>query len=297
MASAYAAPREAAYAAESGAFVGGPVVAAAPARISWSAVLAGIVMALAIEVLLGVLGAAIGFATAQPGDPAAPDAASLATGAGLWSLGATLLALLIGGWAAARLAGVASRKDGMLHGLMIWGLALLLTLYLMTAAVGGALSMLGGLASSAGSGLRAMMPQMSGLNGDMIGQQAKNLLQPNAGQPADPAAMSAEDAQKEVARLLPDMAAGGDRAAQARNRVADIMAAQLHISRDDAARRIDEARTRATQAAQSAASAGADVAARGSLVAFGALLAGALAAGIGGALARPRLGGHANRFA
>jgi hypothetical protein len=292
MASAYAAPHDAALVAESGALLGPP-----RPRISWSAVLAGAMLAMAIEVLLGLLGAGIGLATVQPGSATTTDVSNFATNAGLWSLGSSLLALLIGGWTAARLAAVVSRKDGMLHGLVIWSLALLVALYLAAAAIGGALSLLGGLASSAGGGLRAVAPQMSApqmsaLNAD-VGQQARALLQPP--QSSDPGAMSAEDAQKEVARMLPDLAAGGDRATQARGRIADIMAAQLKISRDDAARRLDEARAKLAQSAQTAAGQGAEMASRASLVAFVGLLLGALAAGIGGALARPRVQ-RANRL-
>lgn len=281
MASAYAARGDAAILDETTA-----VLAPSRPRISWSAVIAGVVLVMALEVLLGVLGAGIGFGMMHPGSADTPDATAFATGAGIWSLGTTLLALLVGGWAAARLAAVGSRKDGMLHGLVIWALSLLLAVWLLASAVGGALSLFGGLAASAGGGLRAVMPQISGLSGDAVAQQARGLLQPP--QSGDLSNMSAEDAQKEVTRLLPDLAAGGDRAAQVQGRIVDIMSVQLKISHDEAAKRLDDARARLTQSAQAAAGAGADAASHAAIITFAGLLLGAIAASLGGLLARPR---------
>ena len=286
MASAYASSAPAGLAVESG-----EVVSIQRPRMSWQAILAGVVLVMAIEVLLAVLGAAIGFGALHPGASDSPDASTLATNAGLWSLGTTVVALVVGGWATARLAGVVSRSDGMLHGLVIWGLALLLTVYLIASAAGGALSMLGGLASAAGGGLRTiapqMMPQTGGLSAGSAGDQARSLLQPQ--QNGDLAAMSPDDAQKEVTRLLPDMLAGGDRAAQAKGRIIDIMAVQLKISHDDAAKRLDDAQAKFEQTARNAANEGAQAASRGAMMAFAGLLIGAVAAALGGALARPRV--------
>lgn len=289
MASAYAQPVPAAIAAETT-----DVISIQRPRMSWQAILAGVILVMALEVLFAVLGAAIGFGALHPGSPNSPDASTFATGAGLWSLGSTIVSLIIGAWAAARLAGVVSRSDGMLHGLVIWGLALLLTVYLIASAAGGALSVLGGLASAAGGGLRTMAPQMTGITGDTAGDQARSLLQPP--QSGDLAAMSPQDAQTEVTKLLPEMAAGGDRAQQARGRIIDIMSVQLKISHDDAAHRLDEAQARFEQGARSAASKGAQAASQGAMMAFAGLLIGAVAAALGGALARPRVLLAPNRF-
>jgi hypothetical protein len=289
MPSAYATQISAAMAAETG-----DVINIQRPRMSWQAILAGVILVMALEVLLGVLGAAIGLGALHPGTPETPDASTLASNAGLWSLGSAVVSLIVGGWATARLAGVVSRSDGMLHGLVIWGLALLLTVYLIASAAGGAVSVLGGLAASAGGGLRAVAPQMAGLSGDSPGEQARALLQPP--QSGDLAAMSPEDAQKDVTNLLPQMAAGGDQGAQARGRIIDIMAVQLKISHDDAAHRLDEAQARFEQGVRSAASEGAQAASHGAMVAFAGLLIGAVAAALGGALARPRVLLAPNRF-
>src|SRR5690348_8440799 len=181
------------------------VSGAALTRASWPAIFAGVVLVLAIEVLLAVLGAGIGVGLVNPGAGGTPEASSFGIGAGLWWFGSTIVALLIGCYVAARLASVATRFDGVLHGLVIWGLALLITVYLLTSAVGGliggAFSVVGGTLSAAGQGLKAAAPQIAsaaGITPDVVQQQVQTYLQPTN---PDPETMSAEDAQKEIARL------------------------------------------------------------------------------------------------
>lgn len=279
-------------------------------RVSWSAIFAGVVLVIAIEVLLGVLGVGVGLGFVSPKAGTTPDAGSFGVGAGIWWLVSTVIALVIGGYVAARLAGVPTRFDGVLHGLVIWGLALLLTVYLITSAVGGliggAFSVIGGTvsaagsaigstASAAGSGIKAALPQVeqaTGINPDVLQKQAESILQPSA--PQDLASMSHADAAKAIGQAFPDLLSGGDKAATAKRRITDIVAAQTHISPQDAQKRVDDAHTRLTdlknqavQTATHAADVSAAAAAHASLLAFVGLLIGAVAAGIGGGLASP----------
>ncbi|MDQ2741064.1 MAG: hypothetical protein M3Z66_02005 [Chloroflexota bacterium] len=126
-------------------------------RVSWSAIFAGVALVIAIEVLLGALGAGVGLGFVNPKAGTTPEASNFGIGAGIWWLVSTVIALIIGGYAAARLAGVPTRFDGVLHGLVIWSLALLLTIYLITSTVGGlvggAFSVIGGTVSAAGSAI------------------------------------------------------------------------------------------------------------------------------------------------
>ncbi|WIM09236.1 hypothetical protein [Enhydrobacter sp.] len=268
-------------------------------RVSWPAIFSGVVLVLAVEVLLDMLGAGIGLGLVNPGGDT-PDARGLGIGAGLWWFASTVIALLFGCYVAARLAGVATRFDGALHGLVIWGLALLITIYLLSTAVGsvigGAFTLVGDTVSAAGKGLAAAAPQVAqaaGVTPEMVQRQAEAYLQPTN---PDPATMSPQDAQKEIARAIPDLGAGGARADQARDRIVTIMAGQLKIGKEEAAQRFDEAQARLVQTrdstvrtARNVADRGAAAASRASLWAFAALLIGAIAAAIGGALASPRL--------
>ena len=107
--------------------------------------------------------------------------------------------------------------------------------------------------------------------------------------------MSPQDAQKEVAKNLVTFARGGADAAAAKERTITIMAAQMKISHDDAAKRFDDAQAKlqqtkaeAVQAAKNAADASAAAGAKTSFAAFGVLLLGGIAAALGGSLAVQR---------
>jgi hypothetical protein len=106
----------------------------------------------------------------------------------------------LGGYVAAWLAGIEIRWDGILHGLLTWGVATLLTVYLLSSTIGsassGGASALGGAASAAGSTVTAAaqpIAQASGVTPDMLQQQAQAYLKPAN---PDPATMSSQDAQK-----------------------------------------------------------------------------------------------------
>jgi hypothetical protein len=268
-------------------------------RISWAAIFGGVILVGAVQLLLSMLGAGIGLGTVNTHGGTTPDASSFGMGAGIWWVVSSVIALAFGGYVSAWLAGIEIRWDGILHGLITWGIATLLTIYLLTSAVGsligGGFSALGSAASAAGSGIKEAAPplaQAAGVSPDMLQQQAQAYLQPAN---PDPATMSSQDAQKEVVTNLATYAKGGADAPAAKERVINIMAAQQHISHDDAAKRFDDiqakvqqARDRATQTAKDAADASAAAASKTSFAAFGNLLLGAIAAAIGGSLAVQR---------
>ena len=118
-------------------------------RVSWGAVFAGLVIATALQVVLTVLGAAIGL-TALDG---ADSGKAFGIGAGIWALLVPLATLFVGGLTAGRLAAVRDRADGFVHGALVWGLSLLLATYLLgtgaSRILGGTLSLAGNLTGSA----------------------------------------------------------------------------------------------------------------------------------------------------
>ncbi len=268
-------------------------------RISWAAIFGGVVIVVVVQLLFSLLGAGIGLGTVDTNAGSTPTASSLGIGAGLWWLISSCVALIIGGYVAAWLAGIEIRFDGLLHGLVTWGIATLLTMWLLTSAIGGIIgggfSALGSVVSAAGGGVsEAAKPiaQAAGVSPDMLQQQAQAYLQPT---PADPAAMSPQEAQKAIASNLATYADGGADAAAAKERIVNIMAAQTKLSHDEAAKKFDEAqaklkqtRDQAIATAKDAADASAAAAAKTSFAAFGVLLLGAIAAAIGGSLAVQR---------
>lgn len=92
-------------------------------HVSWGALFAGAVVALAAWILLYAIGLAVGLSSVDPGDMSSAKVAGIGTG--IYSLLSPLIALFCGGVVASRLAGIVSAKDGALHGVVVWGLTTL----------------------------------------------------------------------------------------------------------------------------------------------------------------------------
>lgn len=263
-------------------------------RLSWGAAFAGVVIAVAVQLVLGILGTGIGLSMVDPVEGTTPGATGFGIGAGIYWLITTILALGLGGYAAARVSGVTERFDALVHGLVVWGVTLILTLYLLTSAVGGiiggAFRTVGAVAGAAGSTVGAAAPkaaEIAGIDNDDVRQEAAKYL---SDAPSDPAQMTPEQAQAEIAKQLPALARGGAEGAQAEGRIVDIVAAQRKISRPEAQAQVDRAKANfvkakndTVQTAKSAADSAAGAAAGTSFVIVLALVIGAAASAFGAA--------------
>ena len=270
-----------------------------PARLSWGAIFAGVVIAVAVQLVLGILGAGIGLTMVDPVEGTTPGATGFGIGAGLYWLITTVLALGTGGYAAARVAGVQERFDALVHGLTVWGVTLILTLYLLTSAVGGiiggAFRTVGTVAGAAGTTVGAAAPAaaaVAGIDESDVRSEAAAYL---SDAPSDPAQMTPEQAQKEIAKQLPALARGGTDGQQAESRIVDIVAAQRQISRGEAQAQVTRAKQQFVKAkndtvatAKSATDKAAGAAAGTSFVLVLALLIGAAAATFGATAATRR---------
>jgi len=124
-------------------------------RISWAAIIASVILVVAVQMLLSMLGLGVGLGLVSPNTNGTPDASSFGIGAGLWWLLSSLVALALGGYVASWLGGLTTQFDGLLHGIMTWAIATLLTFYLLTSAVGG---LIGGAFSVVGSQGHSVLP-------------------------------------------------------------------------------------------------------------------------------------------
>lgn len=86
-------------------------------RISWSAVFAGVLVAIVVQMLLTLLGLGIGLGTIDPLEERSPMA-GLGTGSAIWYIISSLLSLFVGGWIAGRLASAPRLFDGVIHGVL-----------------------------------------------------------------------------------------------------------------------------------------------------------------------------------
>jgi hypothetical protein len=90
-------------------------------RVRLAPVFAALFIAFATQIFLTAFGIWVGVITAPvPADGAIPI--GVAAGLGAWTVAATWLALLLGGWYTAHMSGVAGRLDSVLNGVALWGL-------------------------------------------------------------------------------------------------------------------------------------------------------------------------------
>lgn len=106
-------------------------------------------MALVLQLTLNLLGLSLGAGVIDPASEQDP-LSGIGIGGGIWLVVSGLIALFAGGWTAGHLANMPKAVDGILHGIVAWGLMTLLSFYLMTSAVGNVLS---GAANVVGQGM------------------------------------------------------------------------------------------------------------------------------------------------
>lgn len=108
-------------------------------EISWTAIIAGAIVALSLSFLIHSLNAGLGlsaFTTNETG------MLVLAIGAMLWLILTGIVTMFIAGWVAGKLASkfTTDRFWGVLHGFLAWGLALVIGLFLATNVLSGFVS-------------------------------------------------------------------------------------------------------------------------------------------------------------
>jgi hypothetical protein len=108
----------------------------------WGAIWAGVFSFMAIWSVFGALGLAIFATNANPN--AAQPVAGQGWGIGIWSIVLTIIAMYVAGRETGRLARVETRHDGLIHGLVMFGLSVVGALVLVS---------IGGSALSGGTGV------------------------------------------------------------------------------------------------------------------------------------------------
>jgi hypothetical protein len=255
-------------------------------------VFSGVVLALAIQLVLSMLGIGLGMTAVNPaqGINGLPQASSVGIGAGVWWTVAYIISLASGGYVAARLAGVVIRGDGLIHGLLTWAFALLISAYLVTATLGsvagGAANAVGSVVSGIGRTATQAVPQLAqsaGIGPDALGQQLDDVMRP-AGQQS-----SNQDARTQLIGALATIAAGGPQADQARQQATTLIAQQAGIPEDQAGQRLQQleqsynnAKQQATQTAGRVAQATSRTLSVAGIGGTIALVLGAIAAALGG---------------
>ena len=99
-------------------------------RPNWGAIWAGAFTFFAIWSVFGVLGMAIFASAANPNS--ANPVSGMRAGIGVWTVVLTIIAMFVAGRVTGRLAGIANWRDGMTHGMIMFGLTVIGTLVLLS---------------------------------------------------------------------------------------------------------------------------------------------------------------------
>ncbi|MTH46403.1 TIGR04086 family membrane protein [Intestinirhabdus alba] len=143
-------------------------------RISWSAIFAGVISSVVIHLLLTLLGTAIGASTIDPLQEQHP-LDGIGTGAAIWTGISMLIAIAVGAWISGRLA----QREGALHGLLMFGVNTLFSVWLAVTlvnyTVSGAMNVMGAGLSAIGSTVSAAAPHAARMAQDKLQENGINL--------------------------------------------------------------------------------------------------------------------------
>lgn len=117
-------------------------------RVRWGPIFAGLFTAIASQLVLSALGAAIGLTSIANSGAPRSDAGDVGSAVGIWSIISLLISLFIGGWITTRAAGLMSKSSALLNGAILWATTLAISSWLLTSGVSGAFGLV---ASNAGA--------------------------------------------------------------------------------------------------------------------------------------------------
>lgn len=262
-------------------------------RISWGAVLSGVAVAIVTHIAMNLLGLSIGASILDP-FRSQEMIVEFETATIIWIAASTLVSMFAGGWVAGRLSGITDETDSALHGLSVWAVVTLLTIFFIISGVSrvinGAADVVGAGFSLAGGAAEVIAPEVA----DAVNVQETTLQDiEDEARSFQNAEGRATNSQLTVAlrRLLRD---GADAAPETRQAVVDALVQQAGMTPADAnvtvdrwvttyQQTVDDAEAFARDAGEDAA----DAIAAAAGVAFMSMAIGAFAAGAGGMLGSP----------
>lgn len=154
-------------------------------KVSWGAIFAGGFVAVATMILLGFLGAAIGFWSVEPGGEK-DTISGMATTTAIYLLISQLVALFAGGYVASRMSAAWGRQNAIMHGVVVWALATIAAIWLAVSTVGSlfntTVAAVKNAASAVSTATTAVIPdqlpnfKMSQVSMDMLPQRVQEAL-------------------------------------------------------------------------------------------------------------------------
>jgi hypothetical protein len=249
-------------------------------RLSWGAILAGVFVSLGIHLLLTLLGAGVGFSTIDPSAPGGtPESETLGLTAGIWWAVSGILAALVGGWVAIRLAGVVHPTLAWLHGLTTWAVTTIVVVWTLSILAGTAVAGAFNIAGGALSGLTQAVGAVAPAAGGPLSETVDDMLRELPGGATDQSRAALRDA---VTAFL-----SGDQSA--RQSAVDALTATGMTPQQAEAQIAEWQRSyeETLRSAERTADVAADTASTVAFYGFVWLLLGAIAGAIGGWVGRP----------
>jgi len=264
-------------------------------RVSWGSVIAGVLIAIVLQVTLNILGIAIGFAALTPDDPGGIGPA-FDTATVIWIAASTLISIFVGGWTAGYLQGSPDEEVGTLHGLLTWALATVVVFFLFFTTTSSILSGLGTTISNGVSLVGATVADVAPEVSDALNLNSRadafvnNEIEPLV---EDLSEQQRTELVNEFATLLREPA--DSEAAQAsRDDIISLVAAETDLTEEEITTQLEQwetdARAALVQAEENAEVVAADLAdatAATAGVLFMMLVIGAFAGGSGGYIGTP----------
>lgn len=217
--------------------------------VTWAAVIAGAFVAAALSLALLALGTGVGFSAVSPWANAGASASTVGWAAILWLVLTQVIAASVGGYLAGRLrtkwVNVHTHEvyfRDTAHGFLVWAVGLVITAAFLTSA---AAAMVGG---AAGAGAMAAGASGPAQSRDGFGSE-RYLVDTLLRSSAPGADKDNTLVRGEVGLILANGIREGSLPTADRTYLAQLVAARTGVSQSDAEKRVDDAYTRAQQAA------------------------------------------------
>jgi hypothetical protein len=213
---------------------------AAPVYISWGAVMAGAIAASALTFVLITFGAAIGLAIASPSATWRDTSVALALLSGLWLLLTAVASFALGGYLAGRLRATVDTttadevefRDG-IHGVLVWGLAIL---------IGASLALVAARAAAPQAAGNALAPSAATAEPLLAFELDRLFRADRPNDTVDP------DIRAQAARIITTSFGHADMAADDRAYLVRMVMTRTGLAQPDAERRVAEVIAQARRA-------------------------------------------------
>jgi hypothetical protein len=144
-------------------------------RVRWGPIVAGLAVAVCLQLILSALGTAIGSAGIANSGAPRTNANDVGTAIGFWSIISLFISLILGGMVTTRASGPLNKNTALLNGAILWAATLIASTFLVASGVSGAFGIV---ASNAGEVIN--QAQQSGANlpanaPNVSAQQARDL--------------------------------------------------------------------------------------------------------------------------